>query len=140
MLVGGDVESDNPVRYAESIGAFAFAWAWDQRLMSGHPLIQAQAVGLDDEAEDLLRATYVAGLTTYGWPCNRNLRFEGGDDFHLLLWACDGQCDWWLSGPSLNVLEPNVAALLDVSNLRSFLWSNDDAGEDLLDRLRRMSR
>jgi hypothetical protein len=53
-----------------------------------------------------------------------------------MLWSYAGQCDWWISASDDLPLKSFVAGLLDLSNLRSTLWSNDDSGAQLLHDLR----
>lgn len=52
-----------------------------------------------------------------------------------MLWSCPEQCDWWLSG-AVEQLAVVLPRLLDVSDLRASLWSNDDLGIDVLTQLR----
>ena len=73
---------------------------------------------------------------TIGWPCGgSSYRFEREGAF-VLLWACRGQCDWWIAAESPGRLEQAVAELLPLSNIRTAIWSNEPDGEELLEGLR----
>jgi hypothetical protein len=52
-----------------------------------------------------------------------------------MLWSCSGQCDWWVSAADKLSLKTFDAGLLDLSNLRRALYSNDDSGARVLDEL-----
>jgi len=134
-VAGELVDDEPPIEYAADLATFACAWAWDQCTLEGTPVIQAQAVALDHRTEQFLSSSLEQLVTTRGWPCHRNLRFEN-DEVTVLLWACDGQCDWWITGRTEDALERWTATLMGFSNLRTSLWSNDDAGVDLLARIR----
>ena len=49
-----------------------------------------------------------------------------------MLWSCSGQCDWWISASNELSLKAFAAGLLDLSNLRQALYSNDDSGAQVL--------
>jgi hypothetical protein len=144
VVVRGDVDDgadgDGPTTYADNVGAFAYAWAWDQVLRARAPLLQAQAAELDDRVETLLASRLTIGPTTWGWPCRRNLRFGGDTDgISVSLWACAGQCDWFISGSDPATIERWVAELVSYSDLSSSLWSDHAEGTALLRRVRASS-
>ncbi|MEU8001392.1 SET domain-containing protein [Catellatospora sp. NPDC049111] len=136
VLVGGDLAGDaGTAIYAPDVSSFVAARRWDGTCLGREPLLQAQAAPLDEESLAYLRANFDERASTHGWPAQEQLRFER-DGARILLWSGDDQCDWWLSGTGDTVLGETAARLLDLSDLRSSLWSNDIAGEALLDRLR----
>lgn len=137
VLVGGDLEGRNtPMVYSDSVGVFAYSWAWDQTTF-GQPLVfQAQAIELDSETESFLTSTLVREPTTWGWPCPRNLRLSGDDSVRITLWNCAGQCDWIVSGSDVAAIERWIRRLLPFSDLASSLWSYDDESVALLRRVR----
>ncbi len=137
VLVGGDLhDGQTLLEFSPSIGEFVFAFAWDAVAMRQEPLLQAQAAELDRETEDFLVARYRQSVMTRGWPCGRNLRFEGDSGIRILLWSCEGQCDWWVSATDPAVLRREAEVLMSLSDLRTSFWSNENGGVDLLRELR----
>lgn len=131
-MVGGDlVVGNTTVVYAPDISEFAAGRRWDGRCLNGKPLLQAQAEELDDLSLEYLRDHFTEVPSTFGWPCERNYRFSG-KGLLVMLWACTGQCDWWISGS-----ESSIAAYLPefrrLSDLGQTLWSNDEAGTVLVE-------
>jgi hypothetical protein len=138
VVVRGDLESRAPmVTFASSVAEFVYAFAWDAKAQNGRAgCVLAQAPPLDAETVGLLRATLHETLTTYGWPCRENLRFEGDDGLAVLLWSCPDQCDWSLSAGHVAPLRDLLAHLIVRPGLGPTLWSNDPDGEHLLRELR----
>ena len=137
VVVGGDVDGNRPTIYAETLGAFACGWAWDRMLRGRTPLLQAQAAGLGERVESWMASRLTIGPSTFGWPCRRNLRFgDEAEGIAIGLWACAGQCDWWISGTDSGTAERWVAELVQFDDLRSSLWSDDEEGSALLERVR----
>jgi hypothetical protein len=54
----------------------------------------------------------------------------------IMLWSGSHQCDWWLSDTDTGALAEVVTDLMDLSDLREALWSNDIAGHALLREIR----
>jgi hypothetical protein len=141
VLVGGDLLDAGyaTVLYATSVEDFVAARRWDHICLAAAPVLQAQAAELDQASLGYLRARLAPAVATAGWPGPRQYRFEG-QDVRVLLWSQTGQCDWWISGSSELSLREFAAGLLDLSDLRSTLWSDDDSGVRLLDELRMAPR
>jgi hypothetical protein len=140
VLVGGDLEAGaGTVEFAPNVAAFAEAFVREGANSAPEPVIQAQAVPLDADAEAFLRARYRELPGTAGWPARRNLRFEGRG-VRLELWAGGEQCDWfvWSSDPA--ALTAELAALLAISDLRESLWAASPAGRTLLQAARHAAR
>jgi hypothetical protein len=139
VLVGGELcgEETSPAQYADSLEAFAFSWAWDQRLLGRTPLVEAGTWPLDAEGEELLVARFERHPTTRGWPCRRNLRFESPTGVCLLLWACARGTDWTISGPDAASVEQCLRDLVPRFDLQPGFAAHDAAGIALLDRVRR---
>jgi hypothetical protein len=136
VLVGGDLLdgahwSAGTTIYAPNIESFVAARQWDYGCLSGEPLIQAQAAELDGELLDVLRGRFSECQPTNGWPGAAQHRFARSG-VRIMLWLAPDQCDWWISGTNTATLRAAVAEIMPLSNLRSALWSNDDAGEELL--------
>ena len=136
VLVGGYLfdAGQATVRYAGSVEDFIAARLWDCACLSA-PLLQAQGAALDQASLDYLAARLAFVGTTTGWPGTRQYRFEG-QDVRVLLWASSRHCDWFISAPGEPSLKAFAAGLLNLSNLRRFLYSDDDAGARVLDELR----
>ena len=136
ILVGGDLEGGEiTTEYASSVGEFVFAMAWDKRLMSHEPLIQAQADPIDDQTLSTLSTRYFERVKTLGWPARENRRFEGQDGLLLTIWSGKSQCDWCIAADQTQALEQAITSLRSQSNLETALWSNDAPGIELLARL-----
>lgn len=137
VLVGGDLldAGHATVPYAASVENFIAARRWDHTCLNSAPVLQAQATELDQASLGYLQARLAPAVATAGWPGPEQYRFED-QDVQVMLWSHAGQCDWWISSSSEPSLKTFAARLLDLSNLRSALWSNDDPGARLLDELR----
>lgn len=134
VLVGGELDGhEGTVVYAADVAAYVAARRWDRRALSVEPLLQAQAEPVDEETLAHLRSRYDQLPSTSGWPGGTQYRFERAG-VRILLWAAGDQCDWWISGDA-DRLADAAKALLPYSNLREALWSNDQPGQDLVDRL-----
>jgi hypothetical protein len=141
--VGGDLldagEGDTgqaTVPYAASIEDFIAARRWDHLCLSAPLGLQAQAIELDEASLAYLQVRLPPVVETAGWPGTRQYRFEGRG-LRVMLWSYPGQCDWWISASSEQSLKVFVAGLLNLSDLRSSLWSNEETGARMLDDLRR---
>jgi len=126
VVVGGDLldAGCTTVAYAASVADFIAARRWDYRCLNGGPVLQAQAAELDQGWLAYLQARLAPAVTTAGWPGSRQYRF-GGRDVRVMLWAQEGQCDWWVSSASPASLRQFEVGLLDLPGLRQTLWSND---------------
>ena len=135
VLVGGDLLDTGhaTVTYAASVGDFIAARRWDYRCFRP-PLLMAQAAELDQASLGYLQARLAPAVATNGWPGPRQYRFED-QNVRVMLWSCSGQCDWWVSATDKLALKAFAAGLLDLSNLRRALYSNDDSGAWVLDEL-----
>lgn len=140
VLVGGDLldAGHATVAYTASVEEFIAARRWDYQCFH-LPLLMAQAAELDQASLGHLQAWFAPAVATAGWPGSRQYRFEDRD-MRIMLWSSSGQCDWWVSASNELSLRGLAAGLLGLSNLRSALWSNDDAGARVLDRLRTLRR
>ena len=135
VLVGGDLLDTGhaTVTYAASVEDFIAARRWDYRCLRP-PLLMAQAAELDQVSLGYLQARLAPAVATAGWPGPRQYRFED-QNVRVMLWSCSGQCDWSVSAADKLSLKAFAAGLLDLSNLRRALYSNDDSGARVLDEL-----
>jgi hypothetical protein len=138
VLVGGDLLDAGPERttvtYAASVEDFIAARRWDSACMQP-PLLQAQAAELDQASLGYLRGRLAPAVATAGWPGPRQYRFEG-HEVRVMLWSSSAQCDWWISASGESALKAFAADLLELSDLRTSLFSDDDAGARVLNELR----
>jgi hypothetical protein len=136
VIVGGDLEGGKAsTEYANSIGEFVLAMAWDKRSMSHESIIQAQADPIDDQTLGLLGSRCSERVKTLGWPGRENRRYEGQDGLLLSIWSGARQCDWWIVADQAAAVERALSWLRLQSNLEQALWSNDEPGMQLLARL-----
>jgi hypothetical protein len=137
VLVGGDLLDAGyaTVPYAASVENFIAARRWDHTCLNSTPVLQAQAAELDQPSLGYLRARLARQSRRQAGPgrSSTDLKIKMRE-------SCPGrntgQCDWWISASSEPSLKTFAAGLLDLSNLRSALWSNDDSGARLLEELR----
>jgi hypothetical protein len=141
VVVGGDLldAGHATMPYAASVADFIAARRWDHVCLSSAALLQAQAGELDRVSLGYLGAKLAPAIATAGWPGARQYRFEG-QDVRVMLWSYAGQCDWWVSASSESSLKAFATGLMDLSDLRSTLWSNDGSSAQLLNELRRTPR
>jgi len=131
VAVGGEFGGGaGTVSYAPSLESYVRSRKWDTECLEGEPLLQAQGAVLDEATAAFLRGRLRELDPTFGWPCSANYRFET-DGVVLMLWSCDEQCDWWISGDE-HKLASLLSELMTVSDLATALWSNDAAGIEIL--------
>jgi hypothetical protein len=140
VLVGGELSdgedyAETTVMYTPGVDEYISVRRWDRACLDGQPLLQAQAAELDPAAIGFLRTNFREVHPTRGWPAAEQYRFEGSG-VKIMLWSGEGQCDWWLSAADAADLEPIARQLLDLSDLRTSLWSNDAEGDALIRAIR----
>ena len=135
VLVGGDLldTGHTTVTYAASVEDYIAARRWDGQCLRP-PLLMAQGAELDQASLGYLQARLAPAVATGGWPGSRQYRFELRD-VRVMLWSFSGHCDWWISASNEPSLKEFAAGLLDLSNLRQALYSNDDCGDQILHEL-----
>jgi hypothetical protein len=138
VIVSGERSdgSDTTIPYAADLDAYVAARRWDNQCLSSPVVLQAQADPVDPTTLAYLHANYEQLPSTTGWPGELTYRFRNGP-VRIMLWAGADQCDWFISGTDTDQLANATAAVLPCSDLRTSLWSNDTAGQQLLHRLRR---
>lgn len=114
---------------------YVCVWDWGRVLAEGRPLIQSQNSPVSAEAITFLRSRFTTGVQTWGWPGDQQYRFSS-TAARILIWAGKDQADWWLAGDSEDALLHVVSQLWNVDGLSASLWSNDAAGESILQALR----
>jgi hypothetical protein len=118
------------------VRAFIAAFLWDAQCIDHSFALQAQAEPLTLADLAALRASFTEVSPTFGWPCPENHRFVV-DDARLMLWSCEGQCDWFLSAESLDSLRALTTKVLSLSDLSTALWTDNSVVAAMLAELRR---
>jgi len=109
--------------HAPTFSAHIYACVWDYASVLDQPaLVQSQNGPLSDGALDHLRKCFTEQAPTYGWPGRIQYRFAG-DDQAVLIWAGDGQADWFVGAGDDRTLDSAVRKV----------WSLDDVGQSLYD-------
>ena len=136
VLVGGDLHGDvSPIVFAADVRAFVDAFRWDAQCLDQPFVLQAQAEPLTPAVLAALRALFSEVSSTFGWPCPENHRFEL-DDARLMLWSCEGQCDWFASAASLASLRTLATKVLSLSDISKAMWTDNADVDAMLAELR----
>ncbi len=86
---------------------------WDHALVLGKLrgdeliddlVVEAQSHALSQEALSFLNTHFQAELVTHGWPGDTQYRFFSADQ-RILIWAGEGDADWFLSAESREALD-----------------------------------
>jgi hypothetical protein len=72
----------------------------------------------------VLKGNFDVGPETYGWPGHTQHRFSRRDQ-HILIWACEGQADWWLTANEEESLK-RVGPTLGAASL--YYWTTVEPG------------
>lgn len=135
VIVGGDLPAgETTVVHARSLAAHLEARRWDGACLAQEPRLAAQAGPLAPDDLAALAEIGRARTPTSGWPYATTHRIEI-DGVRILLWADPDCCDWWISG-SEDALRAHLPRLVGLSDLRTALWSDDEAGNRLLAEVR----
>jgi hypothetical protein len=117
---------------APKFSAHIYAWMWDFALvLMRKMLLQAQNFPLSETALGKLREQFDAGPVTHGWPGHTQYRFSEGDK-RILIWASEGQADWWLTADSEDSLRDLIDKVWDIDQVGRSLWSHSECGRSLL--------
>jgi hypothetical protein len=109
-----------------------YAWMWDYALvLTRDLLIQAQNRPVSEATLSFLRDNFDIGPETYGWPCHTQYRFSKGDQ-RILIWASDGQADWWLTADGEESLPDLIDKVRNCDQVGQSLWSNSERVQSLL--------
>jgi hypothetical protein len=109
-----------------------YAWMWDYALvLTREPLIQAQNRPVTEAALSFLKENLDIGPETYGWPGHTQYRFSKGDQ-RILIWASEGQADWWLTADREESLVNLIDKVRHCDQVGQSLWSNSERAESIL--------
>jgi hypothetical protein len=115
-----------------SFSGHLYAWMWDNALVLNRDLtIQAQNQPLTEAALTILSNKFEVGPETYGWPGHTQYRFSKGDQ-RILIWASEGQADWWLSADQEESLRELITTVWDCDQVGKSMWSHSERGQSLL--------
>jgi len=113
VVVDVDTQFTSWMQCAPSFSQHLYAWMWDHALvlgklrgdeLIGDLVVEAQSHPLSEEALSFLNTHFQAELVTRGWPGDTQYRFFTGDQ-RILIWAGEGQADWFLSAESREALD-----------------------------------
>jgi hypothetical protein len=114
---------------AQRFSDHVLACVWDYQLVFGRAsLVEGQLPPLGESVMERLNDRFETGVTTFGWPGNRQLRFSNGDTA-ILIWASLDQADWFLAAPDPVSLAAVISALQDCDDLGSRLYGISDLGK-----------
>lgn len=122
---------------ADTFTDYVYTCVWDCTLVltDDELVIQAQNDPVSETTLQSLRRLFAAGVTTHGWPWHTQYRFERGDQY-LLIWAGEGQADWFLSADSERSISEALESIWELDRVGEAFWSNSDVGQAIIDRLR----
>jgi len=144
VVVDVDTQFSSWVQCAPSFSQHLYGWMWDHALVLGKLrgddllddlVIEAQNQPLSQEALSYLRSHFEAELVTHGWPGDTQYRFFIGDQ-RILIWAGENHADWFLSAKSEEALGHLANLVSPLDGLAGALFSNTEAGQALLRRVR----
>src|SRR5262249_33511871 len=117
----------------DSFSTFVYCSIWDY---SGHGEgVQAQDEELSQRDLAFLQSHFQEGPRTYGFPPGTQYRFSRGDQ-KIVIWASEGQADWWLSAGSVKSLEGLIRTVWQCGSLARSLYPDTSGGKMALERVR----
>jgi hypothetical protein len=117
---------------APTFSEHLYAWMWDYaKVLTKDLLIQAQNKPLSETAVGFLRGNFDVGPETYGWPGHTQYRFSKNDQ-RILIWASDGQADWWITADREDSLQVLIETVRHCDQVGKSLWSNSEHAGSLL--------
>jgi len=133
-----DVDSDGKQwnMQATTFSAYVYACVWDYASVMDQPaLVQAQNEPLSEEAVGELRRQFSQHPPTFGWPGSTQHRFAG-KECAILIWAAEGQADWFVGAREAKSLETALRAVWNVDNVGLALYDCSDIGKAVLEKIR----
>lgn len=110
--------------HAAHFSEYVQALVWDELTFALPYRLAAQDVPPSSRELRLLRSAFHEQVTTFTWPARDNYRFERPGQ-RLLIWAGDGQADWYLCGATATDLSLLAADLWGCGNLNETLYEAD---------------
>lgn len=121
---------------APTFSAYVYACVWDYKVVFGQPaLAQAQNEPLSAEAIADLEMAFVAQPKTYGWPGSTQYRFAG-NNHAVLIWAADGQADWFVGACDERSLESALRKVWQLNDVGKSFYDCSEIAKGVLARLR----
>ena len=132
VYVDVDSQFQKWTKCAPTFSEHLYAWMWDYALvLTKDLLVQAQNRPISDAALDFLKANFAVGPETYGWPGHTQYRYSNADQ-RILIWASEGQADWWLTADGEESLRRLIETVRHCDQVGQSLWSNSERAEALL--------
>lgn len=121
---------------APTFSAFVYSCVWDYVFVLDRPAqVRAQNESLSTASLGQLRSRFREQPSTFGWPGNTQHRFAG-NDHAILIWAGEGQADWFVGARDAKSLESVVRDVWMLDNVGQSLYDCDEVGKTVLDRIR----
>lgn len=133
-----DVDSDGKQwnMQAPTFSAYIYSCVWDYSVVLDLPaLVQAQNGPLSEEAVGELRRHFSEKPSTFGWPGSTQHRFAD-KECAILIWAGEGQADWFVGAGDEKSLESAVRAVWKIDDVGRSLYDCSVIGKAVLDRIR----
>jgi hypothetical protein len=129
-------------RHADRFSTFTACQVLDYGKVLSEDLIQLAAQDAALQGQDLafLRSRFDEGPRTHAWPGDEQYRFANVDG-RILVWDVrESQADWWIASKTKDGLEKLARTVWMCGGLSRSLYSNDERGEAVLEKLRAPER
>ena len=122
---------------AEQFSTFVYCQIWDHRhALDGGIGVSAQELESAEADLQFLKANFVQGPSTYGWPGRTNYRFEGQDGGILIWDGEDRGTDWFVSAQTPASLRTLLSKIWHCGNLAETLYDLNVESAEVLRELR----
>lgn len=129
-----DVDSNGAVWHllVSAFSTYVYTCVWDYRLvLNQRLLVQAQNDPISLTALNRLSANFSPRASTSGWPGSTQHRFMG-EDQAILIWASEGQADWFVGAKDEHSLEAALKVVWNLDHVGEALFSTTERGESVL--------
>ncbi len=121
---------------APTFSAYVYSCVWDYTLVLGQPaLVQAQNGPLSSEGAERLRSQFTEQSPTFGWPGSAQHRFVG-KDHAVLIWAGEGQADWFVGAADARALESALRSVWNIDAVGPSFYDCSEIGRAVLEKIR----
>jgi hypothetical protein len=121
---------------APTFSAYVYSCVWDYSVVMDQPaLVQAQNEPLSAEAVGELRRHFSEQPPTFGWPGSAQRRFAD-DQCAILIWAGEGQADWFMGARDAKSLEQALRIVWTLDGVGPAFYDCTELGKAALDGMR----
>jgi hypothetical protein len=132
VYVDFDSQFKTWAKCAPTFSEHLYTCVWDYALvLTRDLLVQGQNPPVSETALSFLRENFDIGPETYGWPGHTQYRFSRRDQ-RILIWASEGQADWWLTADREESLSDLIDKVRPCDQVGQSLWSNSERADSLL--------